>query len=80
MCAPKLHPTLFAHHVIEGQVSVRGLYVVRYLRNSGLTLNFLFFAGWSMGTRNDRGDVQSDCRDLAPELQAPVYDLDIGQG
>ena len=33
-----------------------------------------------MGTRSDRGDVQSDGRDLVPEPQVLVYDLDVGQG
>ena len=32
------------------------------------------------GTKSDRRDVQSDGRDLVPELQVPVHGLDVGQG
>ena len=39
-----------------------------------------FFVGWFMGARGDRGDVQSDGRDLLPELQILVHHLDVGQG
>ena len=33
-----------------------------------------------MGARSDRGDIQSDGRDVVSKLQVFVYDLDVGQG